>query len=97
MKLTWKNNNKSSKKRSLAATSILRNLPFEHQLDHDEEATTTTSNSNSNTQLNSQELASLDSSDSSNAKKLALSFQAQGDKLAEVNYLLFILSLKISI
>lgn len=95
MKLTWKNNNKSSKKRSLAATSILRNLPFEHQLDHDEEATTTTSNSN--TQLNSQELASLDSSDSSNAKKLALSFQAQGDKLAEVNYLLFILSLKISI
>ncbi|GMY06644.1 tetratricopeptide repeat protein 33-like [Fagus crenata] len=83
MKLTWKNNNKSSKKRSLAATSILRNLPFEHQLDHDEEATTTTSNSNSNTQLNSQELASLDSSDSSNAKKLALSFQAQGDKLAE--------------
>ncbi|KAF3949262.1 hypothetical protein CMV_024848 [Castanea mollissima] len=42
----------------------------------------TSTSTNTNTQLN-EELASIDSSDSSNTKQLALSFQAQGDKLAK--------------
>lgn len=84
MKLTWKNNNnKSSKKRPVPTTSNLRNLPFDfdQQQNQDQPSPTTTS-TNTNPQLN-EELASLDSSDSSNTKQLALSFQAQGDKLAE--------------
>lgn len=86
MKLTWKNNNnKSSKKRPVPTTSNLRNLPFDfdQQQNQDQPSPTTTS-TNTNTQLN-EDLASLDSSDSSNTKQLALSFQAQGDKLAEVS------------
>ena len=86
MKLTWKNNkNKSSKKRPVPTTSNLRNLPFDfdQQQNQDQPSPTTTS-TNTNPQL-SGELASFDSSDSSNTKQLALSFQAQGDKLAEVS------------
>ena len=86
MKLTWKNNNnKSSKKRPVPTTSNLRNLPFDfdQQQNQDQPSPTTTS-TNTNTKLN-EDLASLDSSDSSNTKQLALSFQAQGDKLAEVS------------
>ncbi|XP_062159094.1 uncharacterized protein LOC133866551 [Alnus glutinosa] len=81
MKLAWKNN---SKKRSLSAISKFPNLPFENQQDqHEDEA-----NRSSNTQLNKKEngdegSASLESSDSSDAKQLAHSFQAQGNKLAE--------------
>ncbi|KAL4616337.1 hypothetical protein ACB092_07G192100 [Castanea dentata] len=72
MKLTWKtNNNKSSKKRPVPTTSNFRNLPS----DFDQQKTKTNP-------LN-EELASIDSSDSSNTKQLALSFQAQGDKLAK--------------
>ncbi|KAF5444669.1 hypothetical protein F2P56_033785 [Juglans regia] len=82
MKLTWKNNSKNSKKRSLAAVSNFPNLPFEHHQEDDE------ANNSSNTQLKKKEngsegLASLDSSDSSDAKQLAQSFQTQGNKLAE--------------
>nr|XP_023899282.1 tetratricopeptide repeat protein 33 isoform X1 [Quercus suber] len=81
MKLTWKNNNnKSSKKRPVPTTSNLRNLPFDFEQEDQDQPTTTITNIN--TQLN-EELASLDPSDSSNTKQLALSFQAQGDKLAE--------------
>jgi hypothetical protein len=85
MKLAWKNN---SKKRSLSAISKFPNLPFENQQlqdQHEDEA-----NRSSNTQLNKKEngdegSASLESSDSSDAKQLAHSFQAQGNKLAEVS------------
>lgn len=82
MKLAWKNN---SKKRSLSAISKFPNLPFENQQDqHEDEA-----NRSSNTQLNKENgdegSASLESSDSSDAKQLAQSFQAQGNKLAEVS------------
>ncbi|KAE8100519.1 hypothetical protein FH972_018414 [Carpinus fangiana] len=84
MKLAWKSNNKNSKKRSLSAISKFPNLPFENQQDqHEDEA-----NRSSNTQLNKKEngdegSASLESSDSTDAKQLAQSFQAQGNKLAE--------------
>ncbi|KAG7941133.1 hypothetical protein I3843_16G023800 [Carya illinoinensis] len=82
MKLTWKNNSKNSKKRSLAAVSNFPNLPFEHHQEDDE------ANNSSNTQLKIKEngsegLASLDASNSSDAKQLAQSFQMQGNKLAE--------------
>lgn len=84
MKLTWKNNSKNSRKRSLAAVSKLSNLPFEHHQEDDE------ANNSSNTQLKNKEngsegLACLDASKSSDAKQLAQSFQAQGNKLAEVS------------
>ncbi|GLT55186.1 hypothetical protein SLA2020_283300 [Shorea laevis] len=86
MKLAWKNNNKNSKKRSLSAISKfpIPNLPFENQPDqHEDEA-----NRSSTAQLNKKEngdegSASLESSDSSDAKQLAQSFQAQGNRLAE--------------
>jgi hypothetical protein len=86
MKLAWKSNNKNSKKRSLSAISKFPNLPFENQQDqHEDEA-----NRSSNTQVDKREngdegSGSLESSDSSDAKQLAQSFQAQGNKLAEVS------------
>ncbi|KAB1202400.1 Tetratricopeptide repeat protein 33 [Morella rubra] len=90
MKLTWKNNNKNTKKRSLAAVSNFPNLPFENNQDQHGD------DNSSGAQLNKKEkseegLTSLDASDSSDAKQLAQSFQALGNKLAEIDSFLLIL------
>lgn len=82
MKLTWnKNKNKNNKKRSLEAIAHYPNLPFEQQkpdaqLQSEEPAAS-----------QNHEKSSADSLDS-DSKRLAQSFQAQGNMLAEV-YTLF--------
>ncbi|XP_062112952.1 uncharacterized protein LOC133824102 [Humulus lupulus] len=94
MKLTWKN--KDTKKRPLRSLSLYPDLPFEPQNDNSEANTThpqhengaADDNSSGGLNLNlNQDRADLsasdDPSDSSDVKKLAQSFQAQGNKLAE--------------
>lgn len=88
MKLTWKNKRKDNKKRSLGAVSIYPNLPFDHQDDDADTAYLKDGDDDkfgfATQQDPPQILAAREPSESSEAKQLAESFQAQGNKLAEV-------------
>lgn len=75
MKLTWKKDNKS-KKRPLAALSKYPNLPFDQQDQEDAHQ----NNKDDDNSDNKQDKP-LDSEPN---KQLAESFQAQGNRLAEV-------------
>ncbi|XP_015868515.3 uncharacterized protein LOC107405937 [Ziziphus jujuba] len=87
MKLTWKNKRKDNKKRSLGAVSIYPNLPFDHQDDDADTAYLKDGDDDkfgfATQQDPPQILAAREPSESSEAKQLAESFQAQGNKLAE--------------
>ena len=89
MKLTWKNKNKDNKKRPLGAISLYPDLPFEHQNDKAEANTTLPHQENGDDALNKDPTDVSVSDDSSDVKKLARSFQAQGNKLAEVTFFFF--------
>ena len=79
MKITWKKQSKgNNRKRSLAASS---NLPFE---DEEAEQPTSTMEAKVEEEGEFRGLKTLDSSDGPSTQQLADSFQAQGDKLAEV-------------
>lgn len=87
MKLIWKNKSKDNKKRSLGAKSVYPNLPFDHQ-DEPNTAHLNDGGDDGNFRALNQHppeiLSSRQPSQSSDAKQLAESFQAQGNKLAEV-------------
>ena len=92
MKITWKKQSKgSNRKRSLAASS---NLPFE---DEEAEQPTSTMEAKVEEEGEFRGLKTLDSSDGPSTQQLADSFQAQGDKLAEVLDDIFFLFLLILI
>lgn len=86
MKLTWNKKGQSSNKRPFAVVSRYPNLPFEEHIDeavgvvdiNDREGDVS-----SNQESGSKTLA-LDEDSTSDPRKLAKSFQTEGDKLAEV-------------
>lgn len=100
MKLTWKNKSRdNNKKRTLGSVSIYPNLPFDNQ-DEASSAQLKAKDGDGDGDdeelgdFNPESLASREPSESSDAKQLAESFQAQGNKLAEVpNYNSFFFSL----
>ncbi|GLT84920.1 hypothetical protein SLE2022_031280 [Rubroshorea leprosula] len=81
MKLTW-NNNKNSKKRSLGAISQYPNLPFERETQHEADTERLKEDGIDKAASQIQEQVSGDTSDA-DTKRLAQSFQTQGNKLAE--------------
>ncbi|PON60122.1 N-terminal acetyltransferase A, auxiliary subunit [Parasponia andersonii] len=86
MKLTWKNKNKDNKKRPLGALSVYPDLPFDKQSDKAEANTTLPHQENGDDDSNKGRAdvpASDQPLDSSDVKRLAEAFQAQGNKLAE--------------
>ena len=101
MKLTWKNKSRdNNKKRTLGSLLIYPNLPFDNQ-DEANTAHLKDKDKDKDGDGDAKELgafnprlASREPSESSDAKQLAESFQAQGNKLAEVpNYYSFFFSL----
>lgn len=89
MKLTWKKDNKS-KKRPLAAISKYPNLPFDQQ---DTEDSIEIGDKDGEHSYKEHGVASHEPLNSQSDRQLAESFQAQGNKLAEVFSIFISLSL----
>lgn len=84
MKLTWKNKS-NTRKRSLTAISSRSNLPFEVPGAGEVEDDSAYNRQDKEVNLEAVDRREDESSDcSSDLKRLAESFQAQGDRLAEV-------------
>lgn len=84
MKLTWKNKG-NSKKRSLAAVSSRSNLPFEVPIEVEEHDRANRQDKELNLEAVDRREDGASDRSFSDLKRLAESFQAQGDTLAEVH------------
>lgn len=84
MKLTWKNKG-NSKKRSLAAVSSRSNLPFEVPIEAEEHDRANRQDKELNLEAVDRREDGASDRSFSDLKRLAESFQAQGDTLAEVH------------